>query len=114
MPKKRLKREVQCAKCPWKKSTDPNEIPGGYCAEKHERLKSTIAEESDYGFGAANMACHESMPGDEYHCIGWLMNQMGPGNNIALRIRMIDHDLRKVRTVGPQHERLEDTLPKEI
>lgn len=102
----RLRRNVQCKKCPWKKSTNAHKIPNGYSVEQHQALKCTI------GGGNHSMACHESEIGDEYHCVGWLANQLGPGNNIDLRLRMSHYDLTKVRTVGEQHERFEDTLPK--
>lgn len=39
------------------------------------------------------------------------MNQLGPGNNIGLRLRMLDYDLSKVKLDGEQHGRFEDTLP---
>ena len=58
------------------------------------------------------MACHESEPGDEKVCVGWLAHQLGPGNNIALRLAVsagqVDADFE---LVGEQHERFEDTLP---
>ncbi len=110
--KKRLRREVQCAKCPWKTSTNPHEIPRGYSEEKHAALKSTIANPGELRFGGVRtMACHESAPGAEAHCIGWLVNQLGPGNNIPLRLQMLDYDLSRVETEGEQHECFEDTLP---
>lgn len=31
MTKLKLNREIQCAKCPWRKSTNPRLIPNGYC-----------------------------------------------------------------------------------
>jgi hypothetical protein len=58
------------------------------------------------------MACHESESGDEAHCVGWLINQIGPGNNIALRMQMIKcPEAKYLKVYGPQHERFEDTLP---
>ncbi len=46
------------------------------------------------------------------HCLGWLMNQLGPGNNIGLRLSLLDcENLDKVKLVGEQHECFEDTLP---
>ena len=58
------------------------------------------------------MACHESAVGREMPCVGWLHQQLGVGNNLALRLAVmrgkVDGD---VETVGPQHERFEDTLP---
>lgn len=109
--KKRLKREGQCTKCPWKKSTNPHEIPNGYCELKHQALKGTIAEPGSLSSTGRAMACHESAIGKETYCIGWLANQLGPGNNIRLRMQMLEYDLSRVWLDGPQHECFEDTLP---
>lgn len=106
----------QCEKCPWKVSTDPHGIPNGYCPAKHAALEGTIAEPAslrDLGRGALHMmACHETVEGKELPCVGWLAHQLGPGNNIALRMaaisRQIDTDFE---LDGEQHERFEDTLP---
>lgn len=38
---------TQCKKCPWKKGTNPNEIPNGYSVGKHEHLENTIADEDN-------------------------------------------------------------------
>jgi hypothetical protein len=40
----KLKRVKQCAKCPWKVSTDPHDIPNNYSAELHKHLARTIIE----------------------------------------------------------------------
>jgi hypothetical protein len=102
----------QCEKCPWKKSTDPFDIPHGYDPEKHAALRDTIARDVRIGGELRVMACHESAVGAEEPCVGWLVNQLGPGNNIGLRLAcaagLVDHN---VETVGEQHERFEDTLP---
>lgn len=92
---------------------DPNTIPNGYSKDRHRALKDTIAKPGDLsGIFAEQMkvmACHESQ---EDHCVGWLVNQIGPGNNLALRIRMFScSNARDIRTVGEQHENFEDTLP---
>lgn len=107
----KLKRTAQCAKCPWLVSTDPTEIPNGYCEDKHRALESTIAKPGDLA-GAFDvlhaMACHES----DAHCVGWLVNQIGPGNNIGMRIRMMGcENAGSIRLRGEQHETFEDTLP---
>jgi hypothetical protein len=106
----KLKKTVQCAKCPWRVETDPYDIPNGYSEVKHAALERTIAKPSDGIFGTqAAMACHES---HDAHCVGWLVNQLGPGNNIGLRIRMIScTNANKLRLRGEQHETFEDTLP---
>lgn len=41
----KLKRTVQCAKCPWKVSTNPHDISNGYCETKHKDLEETIAKD---------------------------------------------------------------------
>jgi len=107
----KLKRKKQCAKCPWRKDVDPHDIPDGYCEIKHANLKSTIAEPAAYNplTELRAMACHET--GDA-HCIGWLHNQLGVGNNIALRMSMSScENPRGIELVGEQHECFEDTLP---
>lgn len=113
MSKWTLKRTTQCAKCPWRVDVDPHDIPDGYDVDKHCALKDTIAD-ADTLSGAFSrelriMACHET--GTD-HCIGWLLNQIGPGNNIGLRMAMRGcENLKDVKLVGEQHERFEDTLP---
>lgn len=109
-----LKRTRQCAKCPWRVGVDPHSIPNGYDAEKHRALTVTIATPADLSSLQSNalhsMACHEA---HDTHCIGWLMNQLGRGNNLALRLRALSCDnLGQVKLIGPQHECFEDTLPK--
>lgn len=105
----KLKRTAQCAKCPWRVDVDPHDIPNGYCETKHAALASTIAEPGGMQINGSAMACHET---DEAHCIGWLMNQLGPGNNIGLRLRMMTcENIGKVRLVGEQHQTFDDTLP---
>jgi hypothetical protein len=109
----RLKRTKQCLKCPWRVDVDPTEIPNGYSEEQHAALSNTIARPgcaSGLFSGEMNvMACHET---HDAHCIGWLMNQLGPGNNIGLRLSMRNcENIRDVKLVGDQHECFEDTLP---
>jgi len=110
----RAKPRPQCAKCPWRVGTDPYDIPGGYNVALHEDLSGSIAEPGALPASPVLriMACHETPRGRELPCVGWLVNQSGPGNNIGLRLALsrgcIDGN---VRTIGPQHERFEDTLP---
>ena len=109
----KLERTVQCNKCPWKVSTDPYDIPDGYSVEKHKNLAKTIANPGDIRFNGNVMACHHSKEGQEIHCVGWLYNQLGVGNNIGLRLQMMRcENIRDLKIVGRQHERFEDTLPE--
>jgi len=109
----KLKRTTQCPKCPWRKDVDPRDIPNGYSEQKHCALRQTIATPGDLsGLNSTArhvMACHEL---HEAHCVGWLMNQLGPGNNIALRVSMLScENLRDVKLLGEQHETFDETLP---
>lgn len=109
----KLKRTAQCPKCPWIVGTDPHEIPNGYCEEKHRALASTIATPGDLAGVLSGvqhaMACHET---EDAHCVGWLANQLGPGNNIGLRLSMRNcENGAAIRLRGKQHKTFEDTLP---
>ena len=116
----RLPRTAQCQNCPWKVDSDPHAIPG-YDAEKHAGLISTIADPLDPFVGPGEeafkplinvMACHDSPVGEPEPCVGWLVHQIGPGNNIAVRIWMLGcENGHRLRTFGEQHQRFEDTIP---
>jgi len=106
----------QCKACPWKVSTVPDkDIPGGYSCDLHVNLENTIAEPGSIKMKSElrMMACHESTRGDDRVCVGWLDNQLGPGNNIPLRIAAMKGKFGRYQLDGPQHECFEDTLPKE-
>ncbi len=113
-----VKMRRQCKGCPWRVDVDPRDIPGGYCEEKHAALKGTVAAPGDVGVLKLPrvlrvMACHETKVGKEVPCAGWLANQMGPGNNIALRLAVATGAVSgDIELVDEQHERFEDTLPK--
>lgn len=111
-----VKPRQQCKKCPWRRDVDPRTIPGGYSEAMHRALDKTIAEPGDMRSGALQiMACHETPSGAELPCVGWLANQLGPGNNLSLRLAvMLGQIDGNVETVGPQHDRFEDTLPGAI
>lgn len=104
----------QCAKCPWKVSTNPHDIPRGYSVEKHEALRKTIATDPLASILSKElhvMSCHDvhSLP-----CVGWLDNQLGPGNNLGLRVAYRQGKFGPFKTVGKQHPNFDATLPKEL
>ena len=107
-----LQRTAQCKKCPWIKGVDPHQIPSGYCEMKHKALAGTIAkpgELPDLSEPLRVMACHET---ESAHCVGWLVNQAGPGNNIGLRLRLMTcSNVGSIRLRGDQHDAFVDTLP---
>lgn len=109
----KLHRTKQCSKCPWKVSTNPHDIPDGYDPELHAALENTIAKpgQINTSLGVA-MACHESKTKAEDMCLGWLVNQVGPGNNIALRLYMARcENAEEIELDGEQHDCFENTLP---
>ena len=115
----KLKRVIQCAKCPWKVSTNAFEIPDGYSVELHKNLSKTIAvpgDLRDLKIGVTRaMACHHSSKGEREFCVGYLNNQLGAGNNIALRLSMINcENIGDIKVVGPQHSTFEETIPGEF
>lgn len=105
----------QCKACPWRVSTVPDrDIPNGYDAELHKRLKCTLAAPgAPPGSGPLRaFACHETKTGAELMCAGWMHHQLGSGNNLSLRLLALQGQLPKYEVSGEQHERFEDTLPK--
>lgn len=109
----KLNRVNQCPKCPWRKDTDPFDIPN-YDPDLHrEQLVKTIADPGSLRDTGRAMSCHEHDSAEGVHCVGWLVNQLGPGNNIPLRMAMRScTNARAIKVSGDQHERFEDTLPE--
>jgi len=106
----KLKRTRQCQKCPWRVDVDPYDIPNGYDIEKHKALKKTISEGLVSLTSVVAMACHET---HDSHCIGWLANQLGPGNNLGVRMALSRcENADRITTIGVQHETFEATLPE--
>lgn len=103
----------QCKKCPWLKDTNPHDIPDGYCETKHRALTSTVTKPGELNLGTLRlMACHETPIGKERPCVGWIANQLGPGNNIGLRLAVLRGRIDgSFQLIGEQHETLEETFP---
>lgn len=105
-----FKRKKQCAKCPWKKSTNcATDIPGYKWAMEKELIKCQAPGLQGLR-GTRVMACHESKEPRQYACVGWLVNQLGPGNNIALRLKAMDGRFAGLKVVGEQYESLEEMI----
>lgn len=109
-----MKTIKQCKSCPWHVDCDPDVDIPNYRRELHRGLKKTIRSGIDTVFCSTQhmMACHYSKPDDEFVCAGWLHNQIGSGNNLGVRLRVMRGDLPVPEVDGPQHECFEDTLPK--
>lgn len=109
------KRRKQCEHCPWKVGADPACIPNEYDEAAHRKLHKTIADPNhvDVNGPLRIMACHESHVGRELPCVGWMYNQYGDGNNVALRHAVATGRLSlDIDIDGPQHKTFEQTLPK--
>lgn len=108
----------QCATCPWRTSCVPERDIPGYDRELAKRLTCTLASGIESAAPAIAggtmrvMACHYTKVGAEHACAGWLANQLGPGNNLGLRLLVTTGRMPAPEIDGPQHERYEDTLPK--
>ncbi len=105
---------VQCKSCPWRVDSDTADIPN-YIPELHHRLRRTIKSglESLPGSCLNVMACHHSRTGSEHACAGWLHNQLGVGNNIAVRIAVMTGTMPVPEVDGEQHDSFDGTLPKQ-
>ncbi len=103
----------QCKGCPWKVRSSTDDIPG-YCPTKHAALADTIAAPGSIAGldGPLRvMSCHDSREGADRVCVGWAAHQLGPGNNIGLRLKASRDKWPQMQTVGEQHQTFEDTLP---
>lgn len=107
----KLERTAQCKTCPWVVGNTVANIPN-YEKEKHRNLESTIATDAHFSPGPLKvMACHHSTDGSEHHCLGWLMNQLGPGNNIPLRLGMSGcENAGEIKLAGKQKADFRETF----
>jgi hypothetical protein len=104
----------QCKTCPWRVDADPYAIPNGYSVERHRTLASTIAgPDSKVSDPLHAMACHYSPVDAEYACVGWIHHEVQAGHNLPLRLALFQRRIDYVTPIAPQHERFEDTLPRD-
>lgn len=119
-----LKQTKQCETCPWRVSADPYDIPN-YNRELHLELDNTISNPNPTPQEIINtvsnndpklsaMSCHYFTPEDEVYCVGWMYNQLGSGNNIRLRMEMMNcSNINQLTILGEQHCSFEHTIPQE-
>jgi hypothetical protein len=102
----------QCRSCPWRVDCQPiTDIPN-YVPEMHHKLDRTICSGLETLFQKERhiMACHYSKPGEEFPCAGWLSNQLGPGNNLGVRLLVMTGKMPVPVVDGEQYETFEETL----
>ncbi len=106
------KKVKQCPTCPWRVDCQPmTDIPN-YVPGLHHKLDRTIKSGLEtLGCKVMRvMACHYSKPGEEFPCAGWLYNQIGPGNNLGVRLRVMTGQMPVPVVDGEQYETFEETL----
>lgn len=105
-----IKNNIQCKHCPWKVSADLTKIPN-YNRQQHLDLEPCIAKDCTDFTNRPVMSCHNSKECCPEPCIGYLVNQLGIGNNIPLRLKVRNWDgIESIKTVGKQLETFEETL----
>ena len=105
----------QCPTCPWRVGARVDAIPR-YERAKHEALRDTIAEPGSLcglGRGLKVMACHYSRDEAPTPCAGWLNHQLGPGNNLALRLAALGDERMRPEVDGAQRRNLAATLDED-
>ena len=102
----------QCVTCPWRADVDPWNMPGGHGYVLPEMLSShTPSGMESLATPVLRVAtCHEAAIAKKLPCVGWLVHQLGPGNNFAVRLAVLRGSIdANVRTLGKQRD-----LPEEI
>ncbi len=102
-------KQKQCKACPWKKSVVASRDVPHYSLAKHEETALNLRTHGTFGT-VRLMACHETQEGKERPCVGWLYNQLGPGNNIALRLKVRGQKFTLDLDTEDQHATFEDSL----
>ena len=110
-PRREPEQLHQCKSCPWRTDCEPDKDIPRYERDLHCALSNTIRSGPESLIGPlVIMACHYSKPDEEFPCAGWLANQLGPGNNLLVRMQVATGRLPVPITDGPQHPTFEETL----
>lgn len=102
----------QCRTCPWRADVDPTNIPEGHGRVDGRMLALSVADglESLANPNVINAECH-AYPGTGLVCVGWLVHQLGPGQNFSVRMKVIKGRIdANVETVGPQRNLVDEML----
>lgn len=96
----------QCRACPWRVDVKPSRDVPKYGEGIYDRMRSTLRSglETLNGKPYIAMACHNQKDGAQLPCAGWLHNQLGVGNNIGVRLRVMAGTLPAPVVFGAQHE----------
>lgn len=106
-----MKTIKQCKTCPWRVNCVPKRDIPNYRPRLHVGLKKTIRSGLESLQGNRQiMACHYSKPDSEIACAGWLRNQIDEGNNLGMRLAVMNGEHPVPVVDGPQHATFEGTL----
>lgn len=61
-----------CAACPWRVDAHAQDIPNFKLELAEDLAASSPRERGNPEFGDPQFACHQSRPGEEIACAGWL------------------------------------------
>lgn len=101
-----------CKSCPWRCDQKAADIPG-FDLALAEQLSDTCPDERNTGpaWGAALFACHQSKPGNELICRGWLA-QVGRAHP-SIRLAVLQGRLSpQLLTPNPAGPALHNTYPE--
>jgi hypothetical protein len=80
---------LPCPSCPWRVDQDATDIPH-FNLDLAEKLAATCPDDRGMGpdFTAPQFACHQSRPGEEVVCAGWLavMGHRHPAVRLAVAL----------------------------
>jgi hypothetical protein len=105
-----------CKACPWQLHSSAGDIPN-FDLELAERLARTCPDARGMGpeFGATIFACHESKPGREHACAGWLaaVGHAHPAVRLAVVTGRLDASRLSPRPGWPQlHQNFQSLIAK--
>lgn len=105
-----------CASCPWRVDATAGDIPN-FDITLAENLAATCPDERSMGpdFGASIFACHQSKPGEEFACAGWLatVGHRHPSVRLAVSLKRLDPSALQPGADWPElHEHYHQVLNK--
>jgi hypothetical protein len=99
----------QCKTCPWRVDVVPSRDVPNYDPGIYDRMRASLRTGIDSIRETTRMVmeCHNGKKGANRACAGWLHHQIGVGNNLGVRMRVITGHLPVPKVVGEQHEDLD-------
>lgn len=112
---KKLIRTKQCDSCPWKKGIMPEDITQGFDLEYYQGVREQFQASGLESIHKQHkqMACHMHPDSNPTPCVGWLINQAGIGNNLFIRLQLMQvENSCDLQVDGEQHNSILDFFSK--